>query len=44
MRPGKIRDGRAVDPLIAALRDEDARVRENAAEALGKIRDVRATP
>ena len=32
----------AVEPLIAALRDKDAKVREFAAEALGQIGDTRA--
>jgi HEAT repeat protein len=38
---GKIGDARAVDPLIAALKDEDSNVRKNAAEALGKIGNAR---
>ncbi len=37
---GELGDARAVDPLIAALKD--AEVRKAAAEALGKIGDVRA--
>jgi len=39
---GEIGDARAVEPLLAALRDEDSDVREAAAEALGKIGDARA--
>ena len=39
---GRIRDNRAVDPLILALTDEDWRVRQKAAWALGKIGDPRA--
>jgi HEAT repeat protein len=42
MALGKIEDGRAVDPLINALKDVDADVREQAAVALGKIKDNRA--
>jgi HEAT repeat protein len=34
---GKIGDTRAVEPLIAALKDEDERVRRVAAEALEQI-------
>jgi hypothetical protein len=34
--------GGAVDPLILALNDSDPTVRSNAAEALGKIGDMRA--
>lgn len=34
--------GRAVDPLIAALKDEDWSVRWKAAQALGEIKDARA--
>lgn len=41
-RLGEIGDLRAVDPLIAVLRDEDWRVRRDAADALGKLADVRA--
>ncbi len=40
---GKIRDTRAVEPLIAALKkDEEWYVHKTAAEALGQIGDVRA--
>ena len=39
---GKIKDRRAVEPLIAALKDESFSVRQAAAEALGKIKDRRA--
>ena len=39
---GRIGDARAVDPLIAALRDEDIYVVRSAAEALGRIGDARA--
>lgn len=39
---GEIRDPRAVDPLIAALRDRNSEVRAEAAEALGKIGDRKA--
>jgi HEAT repeat protein len=39
---GKIKDRRAVEPLIAALKDESFSVRQAAAEALGKIKDPRA--
>ena len=39
---GRIRDDRAVEPLILALMDEDGRVRQKAAWALGKIGDPRA--
>jgi HEAT repeat protein len=38
----EIGDERAVEPLIATLRNEDGDVREAAAEALGKIGDERA--
>lgn len=34
---GQLGDGRAVEPLVAALRDEDESVRESAAEALGRL-------
>ncbi|MHC1588990.1 MAG: HEAT repeat domain-containing protein, partial [Methermicoccaceae archaeon] len=39
---GEIKDPRAVDPLIRALRDEDSGVRWSAAAALGEIKDPRA--
>lgn len=39
---GRIRDERAIEPLILALTDEDWRVRQKAAWALGKIGDQRA--
>ena len=39
---GKIGDPRAVEPLIAALKDAEWIVREAAAKALGKIGDTRA--
>jgi HEAT repeat protein len=39
---GKIGDLRAVEPLIAALSDEDLGVRQCATDALGKIGDPRA--
>lgn len=39
---GKIKDPRAVDPLITALKDADSGVRGKAAVALGKIGDPRA--
>jgi HEAT repeat protein len=32
-----MRDARTVDPLIAALKDEDALVREQAARALARL-------
>ena len=38
---GKIRDGRAVEPLALTLRRDEPLVRENAAEALGHIGDPR---
>ena len=39
---GKLKDARAVVPLIAALEDESTAVRREAAEALGKSGDARA--
>ncbi len=39
---GSIKDTRAVEPLVAALKDEDEDVREYAAEALKSIGDTRA--
>jgi len=38
----RLGDARAMDPLIAALSDEDGRVRQKAAWALGMIGDSRA--
>jgi len=39
---GKIKDGRAVQPLINALKDKDSYVRGQVVEALGEIKDARA--
>jgi len=39
---GMLRDPRAIDPLIEALRDESPLVRSAAAEELGKFKDKRA--
>jgi HEAT repeat protein len=39
---GKIGDGRAVEPLIAALQDKDSTIRRSAASGLGELRDERA--
>lgn len=39
---GKIRDSRAVEPLINALRDSDVNVCKEVIEALGILRDARA--
>lgn len=39
---GELKDPRAVEPLIAALKDEMDPVQSSAAKALGKIKDVRA--
>ncbi len=39
---GEMRDPRAVEPLIAALKDKDYEVRVCAAIALGEMRDPRA--
>lgn len=39
---GTLGDGRAVAPLVTALRDEDRSVRRAAAETLGALRDPRA--
>jgi HEAT repeat protein len=38
---GRIGDERAVEPLIAAMKDSDPRVRKKAAWALGQIGDIR---
>ncbi|NVO65897.1 HEAT repeat domain-containing protein [Methanofollis tationis] len=38
---GRIGDERAVEPLIAAMKDPDPRVRKKAAWALGQIGDIR---
>jgi hypothetical protein len=38
---GQIRDARAVEPLVTALKDQDDAVRQAAAAALGKIGDAR---
>lgn len=40
---GKIRDKRAVEPLVTVLQDEDPEVRRKAAETLGIIGDPRST-
>jgi HEAT repeat protein len=34
---GELKDTRSIDPLMRALKDEDSYVRDNAAEAIGKI-------
>jgi HEAT repeat protein len=39
---GKLKDKRAVEPLIETLGDKDEYVRERACEALGKLKDKRA--
>jgi HEAT repeat protein len=39
---GELRDARAVDPLIRALKSEDASLRKSAAEALGRLNDPRS--
>jgi HEAT repeat protein len=39
---GKIRDGTAVEPLIAILRNNDGRVCREAVDALDAIHDIRA--
>jgi HEAT repeat protein len=41
---GQMRDSRAVDPMIAALQDDDAPVREEAVIALRTLGDPRALP
>lgn len=38
----KVKDPRALEALISALKHKDSRVREKAAEALGEIKDPRA--
>ena len=40
---GEINDTRAVDPLIAALKDKKPEIRGTAAVALGEIGDKKAT-
>jgi len=42
LKLGELRDLTAVQPLIAALKDEYAAVRKSAAETLGNIGDTRA--
>ena len=39
---GKLKDPRAIEPLIAALKDSDWNVRWSAARALGELKDPRA--
>ena len=39
---GRIRDARAVEPLLAMMKNKDPDVRMTAAEALGETKDVRA--
>ena len=39
---GVVGDGRAVEPLIGALRDDNVRTRSEAAYALGELGDIRA--
>ncbi len=41
---GKLGDGKAVGPLIAALYDEDEKVGDNVIFALGELGDVKAVP
>ena len=41
---GRLESVEAVDPLVAALSESDARVRQSAAFALGQIGDARAKP
>ena len=41
---GKMKDKRAVKPLLATLKDEDEYVREGAAWGLGQIRDQSVVP
>ena len=42
MSLGELRDTRAIEALIAALKDEKGLVRSSATEALGEIKDPRA--
>ena len=42
MALGELKDPRAVEPLIAALKDSDKNVRWEAANALGEIKDPRS--
>ena len=42
MELGKLKDPRAVEPLIAAMKDPDALVRALAAKSLGGLKDPRA--
>ncbi|MGD0078568.1 MAG: HEAT repeat domain-containing protein [Sedimentisphaerales bacterium] len=39
---GELGDGRAVEPLIACLKDQDSYVRQRSAVALGKLGDAKA--
>jgi len=39
---GELKDSRAVEPLLQALRDEDSGVRWSASAALGELKDTRA--
>ena len=39
---GRIKDPRAVEPLLGTLKDSDPRARASAAIALGNIKDTRA--
>jgi HEAT repeat protein len=41
-QPGKLKDPRAIQPLINALNDKAPYVRENAVDALDEIADPRA--
>ncbi len=38
---GRLNDARAIEPLIAALKDQDPLVREQAARALGRVQRKR---
>ena len=40
---GNTKDTRSVDPIIGALKDEDQRVRDRAAQALGQLKNAAAT-